>query len=257
MGVKKFAKSPWGLQSRADHPEPGQHYLYHTARLLSVLWGSPGASISVLGAPRALLHRVPVAQPALASQLLEISSWPCRILPLNRVSVLCAWWGCAGCCHLTELPSTTFTHSELFSWCHGHVCWELSPGLQHGGGSGTAGTVGRRTGTRDSKVLGNHQPSAVDCLQSLYPHIPCKALFMACFNFVPAQCSSVKPWNRWSPLRRLLPRQKPRVHAQAGSAFRRDGYTSTRQLVPAALRWAARCFEDALVLSGWGPQRQI
>lgn len=115
-------------------------------------------------------------------------------------------------------------------------------------GCGTAGTVGSRTGPRDSKVLGNHQPWAVDCLQFLYPHIPCKALFTACFNFVPAQCSSVKPWNRWSPLRRLLPRQKPWVHAQAGSAFRRDGYTSARQLVPAALCWSARCFEDALVL---------
>lgn len=42
---------------------------------------------------------------------------------------------------------------------------------------------------------------------------------MACFSFVPAQCSSVKPWNRWSPLRRLFPCQKSSVRAQAGSLF--------------------------------------
>lgn len=90
------------------------------------------------------------------------SSWPCRILPLNRVSVLCAWWGCAGCCcHLTELPRTTFTHSELFSRCHGHVCWELSPGLQHGGGP----WYGRHSGKQDrsERQQSARESSALSC----------------------------------------------------------------------------------------------
>lgn len=89
------------------------------------------------------------------------SSWPCRILPLNRVSVLCAWWGCAGCCHLTELPRTTFTHSELFSRCHGHLCWELSPGLQHGGGP----WYGRHSGKQDrsERQQSARESSALSC----------------------------------------------------------------------------------------------
>lgn len=75
---------------------------------------------------------------------------------------------------------------------------------------------------------------------------------MACFRFVPAQCSSVKPWNRWSLLRRLFPRQKSSVRAQAGSLFQCNGYRSLLKITPAAFPWSALCFKDALVLLGWG-----
>lgn len=123
-----------------------------------------------------------------------------------------------------------------------------SPALQHRDSAQCSDLSGREDGYKWLQSAGK---SSTEELLTLQVYIPCKALFMASFSFVPAQCSSVRPWSRWSLLRRLFSCQKSLVWAWAGSRLRCNGYRGSLKITPAAFPWSTLCFKDALVLLGW------
>lgn len=163
------------------------------------------------------------------------------------------WAQC--CCTVgLLLPTTTMPLSDLFSsWPWVHLlgqpvlsCFPLP--LQHTDSAQCSDLSGREDRYKWLRSAGK---SSTEELLTLQVYIPCKALFVASFSFVPAQCSSVKPWSRWSLLRRLFSRQKSLVWAWAGSWLRCNGYRGSLKIMPAAFPWSTLCFEDALVLLGW------